>query len=146
MKRFFFVSLFAALVALILSAAAFADPHIKIEISSLYASGNQMSITMDFINDGDTDCRLTKLTMQSLKMWDDMANMDVNFIISDMNILVEAQDFVTKSYNIPLRNYVDHEFMEPEYKFHYNVEWTVERSSDDDDNGYSDDDGDDDTF
>lgn len=137
--------LFAVMAVLAFSAAAFADPHIKIEITSLYAGGNQMSVTMDIINDGDTDCRVTKINMKNIEIWDNTGSMNSYFTINDMNVLVEAQDFVTKTYNIPLPNYVPHEFIDPGFKTNYSVEWKVERSSDDDDED-SYDGGEDDAF
>ena len=144
MKRkfgFFAVFVFAAL-AVAFSTAAFADPHIKIEVSSLYVSGNQLSITMDIINDGDTDCTVTEINMKRIDIWDDTGSMDAYFTINDMNVFVEAQDFVTKTYNINLPNYVPHEFIDPNIKFSCGFKWRTERPSDDDD----DDGGEDDTF
>ena len=137
-KRVFAV--IAMLVAL--SAAAFADPHIKIEITSLYAGGNQLSVTMDIINDGDTDCTVTNINMQNIEIWDNEGNMNAHFTVDNMNILVEAQDFVTKTYDVPLPNYVPHEFIDPGFKFKYSVKWRAAQGGGDDD----EDDGDDDSF
>ena len=135
---------FAVMVMLAaLSAAAFADPHIKIEITSIYAAGNQLSVTMDIINDGDTDCTVTNINMQNIEIWDNEGNMNAHFTVDNMNILVEAQDFVTKTYNVPLPNYVPHEFIDPGFKFNYNVKWRAAQGGDDDD---GDADGDDDAF
>ena len=131
MKKVFFAVMAVAL-AIILSAAAFADPHIKIEITSLYASGNQLSVTMDIINDGDTDCTVTKIVMQNIEIWDNTGNMNAHFTIENMSIYVEADDYVTKTYNVNLPNYVPHEFINPGFKFKYNVQWRPEQGDDDD--------------
>ena len=139
MKRVFAVMFMLAA----LSAAAFADPHIKIEITSLYASGNQMSVTMDIINDGDTDCIVTKIDMKSIEMWDDTDSMSLNFTLTP-NVRVDAQDFVTKTYNLPLRNYVPHEFIDPNVKFSCGFNWNPLREEEDDEDSY--DGGEDDTF
>ena len=138
-KRFFAVMVMLAA----LSAVAFADPHVKIEITSLYAGGNKLSVTMDIINDGDTDCTVTEIVMQRIDIWDNAGSMDAHFTINNMNLLVEAQDFVTKTYNVNLPNYVPHEFIDPGFKFNYNVKWKAVQSRDDDDD---DDEGEDDTF
>ena len=150
MKRRFFVALvFAALVVLSLSAAAFADPHVKIEITSIYAAGNQMSVTMNIINDGDTDCTVTKIDMQNIEIWDNEGNMNAFFTVNNMNIYVASEHYVTKTYDVPLKNYVPHEFINPGFKCRYNVEWKAEQGNDDGDDDDDDDDGgdgDDDVF
>ena len=150
MKRRFFVALvFAALAVLSLSAAAFADPHVKIEITSIYAAGNQMSVTMNIINDGDTDCTVTKIDMQNIEIWDNEGNMNAFFTVNNMNIYVASEHYVTKTYDVPLKNYVPHEFINPGCKCRYNVEWKSEQGNDDGDDDDDDDDGgdgDDDVF
>ena len=140
MRRFFDSLAFAVLAAAAFSAVAFAEPHVKIEITSLYAGGNQLSVTMDIINDGDTDCTVTNINMQNIEIWDNEGNMNAHFTIDNMNILVEAQDFVTKTYNVNLPNYVPHEFIDPGFKFRYSVKWQTAQSGDDDDGGNEEDD------
>ena len=141
MRRFVPAFVFVILT-IVLSSAAFADPHIKLEITSLYAGGNQLSVTMDIINDGDTDCTVTKIDMQNIDIWDNTGNMNAHFTINNMGIYVEAQDFVTRTYNVNLPNYVPHEFINPGFKFRYNVQWKTEQSgdaADDEEDGGEDD-------
>jgi hypothetical protein len=141
-KHLFAVLLLSVFAALTLSAAAFADPHVKIEITSIYAAGNQMSVTMNIINDGDTDCNVTKINMQRIDIWDDEGSMDAFFTVENASIYVKADHYVTKTYDVPLSNYVPHEFINPGFKFRYNVEWKTVQESDEDEEEDDDDDGD----
>ena len=150
MKRVFTVASMAVAAVSLFVTAAFADPHVKIEITSIYAAGNQMSVTMNIINDGDTDCTVTKINMQNLEIWDNEGNMNAFFTVENMGIYVKSEHYVTKTYDVPLQNYVPHEFINPGFKCKYNVEWKTERGGDDndeDDEGDDDDnDGEDDEF
>ncbi|MBQ9565410.1 MAG: hypothetical protein IJU98_07485 [Synergistaceae bacterium] len=149
MKRVFgFVAVAVMVMAAmpLFAPAAFADPHIKIEITSLYAGGNQMSVTMNIINDGDTDCSVTKINMQRIDIWDNTGSMDAHFTVENMSIYVMADHYVTKTYNVPLPNYVPHEFINPGFKFRYNVEWKVERGDEEEDDDDYEDGGDDEAF
>ena len=142
--RVFVVGVFTVLAAALFAAAAFADPHVSVKITSLYAAGNQLSVTMNIINDGDTDCTVTKIDMQNLEIWDNEGNMSAFFTIENMRVYVEADHYVTKTYDINLPNHVPHEFINPGFKFRYSVEWRQEQDSDDDSPEEDDSDGDDD--
>ena len=142
MKRVFTVAAMAVAAVSLFVSAAFADPHVKIEITSVYAAGNQMSVTMNIINDGDTDCTVTKINMQNLEIWDNEGNMNAFFTVENMGIYVKSEHYVTKTYDIPLQNYVPHEFIDPGFKFKYSVKWRAAQGGGDDD----EDDGDDDSF
>ena len=74
---------------------------------------------------------------------------DKFFTVNNMSIYVASEHYVTKTYDVPLKNYVPHEFINPGFKCRYNVEWKAEQGNNDGDDDDDDDDGgdgDDDVF
>jgi len=117
----------------ILAASAFAQEHMKVEVTSVNFSnsGNELLIFANIINDGDVDLNLTKVVFTSFRVQDeDMTLYTDNITADNLDIFVKADHYIEYTFKLNITNAMRRYFISsPRWDYRYNIFWR--RSEDD---------------
>ena len=150
MKKFYLIAILIFCAFINNSSAAFAREHMSIEIKSINFSndGNKLLVFSELINDGDVDLNVTKVVLNSLRVWEDMNGgmiLQANNITADnLDIFVKADHYVEYTFNLNITNAERRYFEAPiKWNFNYNIFWNQAEENDDYDEDYEEDEEDD---
>lgn len=117
--------------------AAFAGEHMSVEIKSINFSndGNKLLVFSELINDGDVDLNVTKVVLNSLRVWEEVNGgmiFQANDIIADnLDIFVKADHYVEYTFTLNITNAERRYFVvSPKWNYNYNIFYN--RSDDED--------------
>ena len=129
---------------------AFAREHMSVEIKSINFSndGNSLLIFSELINDGDVDLNVTKVVLNSLRVWEDVNGGMIfqanNVTADDLDIFVKADHYVEYTFKLNITNAERRYFVvQPKWNYNYNIFYNSNTGDYDDDDEEEEDEEDD---
>ena len=129
---------------------AFAREHMSVEIKSINFSndGNSLLIFSELINDGDVDLNVTKVVLNSLRVWEDVNGGMIlqanNVTADDLDIFVKADHYVEYTFTLNVNSAERRYFVTaPKWNYNYNIFYNSNTGDYDDDDEEEEDEEDD---
>jgi len=127
----------------IFAASAFAQEHMKVEVTSVNFSnsGNELLIFANIINDGDVDLNLTKVVFTSFRVQDeDMTLYTDNITADNLDIFVKADHYIEYTFKLNITNAMRRYFISsPRWDYRYNIFWRRSEDDYEDEDDYEED-------